>query len=79
MELMKDKNGDSVFVNDYIMFGVPSSGMSQIGEMRCERVVDKTGHGIGVTNYPSRFKVSHKIVKVSEEFALQFQAYNKRR
>lgn len=77
IELMKDRHGEPVFEDDYILFGVKTSGMGQDGEMRVGKVTGKTGHGIGVDSYPYRFKVSHKIVKVHPDFALAFIEYTK--
>lgn len=75
VELMKDRKGQPVYLGDYVLFGVRCNSMGDAGEMRVGRVKDKTGHGIGVEGSSWRFKVSHKITKVDEEFALRFIHY----
>lgn len=75
VELMKDRKGAPIYVGDYVLFGVRCNSMGDAGEMRVGRVIDKTGHGIGVEGSSSRFKVSHKITKVDDEFALRFIHY----
>lgn len=76
-ELMKDRYGAPVYVDDYIMYGVRCNSMGDAGQMAIGQVVDKTGHGIKVGDYPWRFKVSHKIVKVDPSFAAMFAHYTR--
>lgn len=71
-----DKNGNEVFIGDYVLFGKPGNN-GHPGEMYAGKVVGKNGYGIEIEGSNYRIKASHKITKVEESWAIKFQNYLK--
>lgn len=75
--LMLDRNGEPLFVGDYVLIGLMSNGMGAIGKMYAGQITGMTGYGIQIAGHDKRIKVSHRLTKVDESWALQFQEYLK--
>lgn len=75
--LILDRKDEPIYEGDWVLYGVPTGGYTKEGEMRVGQVLGSTRYGIEVEGSNTKFKASHKLTKVNEEFALQFISYTR--
>ncbi|BBC78205.1 Hypothetical protein KNT65_gp288 [Escherichia phage EcS1] len=73
MKILFDKYGKQIEVNDYVMIGLPSNGMSDIGKVHIGLVLDINGYGAQIEGFSRQVKVAHRLTKVSPLFAMMWK------
>ena len=70
-----DKRGLPIEIGDFVMIGLKSNGMGQIGEIHIGQVMNMNAHGVGLEGQVQRVKVAHRMTKVSESFYQEWVSY----
>lgn len=70
-----DKRGNPISIGDYVMIGLKSGGMSEIGKIYIGPVDDITGVGVRLQGRTDRVKVAHRMTKVSKGFYEEWKSY----
>ncbi|WJZ28029.1 hypothetical protein NCTGTJJY_CDS0150 [Serratia phage 92A1] len=73
--MYEDKRGNPINIGDFVMIGLKSNGMSQIGEIHIGEVTDMNRFGVKIDGTSSHVKVAHRMTKVSKEFYDQWKFY----